>query len=186
MLAMVLPATAQTGSPKSDLIAGCESCHAVGAKGQTNETPRLNGQRADYLLKRLSELTIAGIQSPRSVEAMWTNAHKLDDRTRQQVAAYFSQLAPTNASPKPASASGKNLYEHGLASSGIPSCQSCHGNGGEGGPATPRLAGQRKEYLTEQLWAFNFVVRVHGPMNNTALKLMADQIDALASYMAGP
>lgn len=184
LAAMVVPALAQT--PKGDVIAQCEGCHGASARGQPAETPRLNGQRADYLLRRLNDLTIPGIQAPRSIEAMWSNSHKLDEATRQQVAAHFSQQAPTNVLAKSASPSAKNLYERGLASAGIPACQACHGNKGEGGPATPRLAGQRKEYLSTQLWAFNLVARIHGPMNNTALKLMADQIESLASYMAGP
>jgi len=184
LLATTLLAMAQAQSPKGDVASQCDSCHAAGSKGETGQIPRLNGQRFEYLMRRMDELTIAQIQSPRSIDAMWSNAHKLNDATRRQVATYFSQQSPTGASSKVSSASGKTLFETGIASANVPACQSCHGSSGEGSAAAPRLAGQKKEYLTDQLWAFNLVTRVHGPMNNTAMRLESDQIDVLSAYLS--
>jgi cytochrome c553 len=185
LIGSVLPAAAQQGPPGEDMLARCESCHAPGARGRTSATPRLNGQSYDYLVGRLSGMTSGLNQSPHSLQAMWSNAHQLDDAARRRIARHYADLPADKATPGPQAALGRQLYEDGLPSEGVTPCQSCHGPSGEGSDAGPRLAGQRRDYLTEQLWAFNLVARVHGPMNHTAMQLMPGKIDALASFLGG-
>jgi cytochrome c553 len=72
-------------------------------------------------------------------------------------------------------------YENGLPAEGVVACQSCHGAHGEGQGAVPQLAGQKEEYLKMQLWAFNFVARVHGTMNSGAMKFSSEQIEAISA-----
>ncbi|HEU4548110.1 MAG TPA: hypothetical protein VFS01_00320, partial [Rhizomicrobium sp.] len=86
LIGSVLPAAAQQGPQGQDMLARCESCHAPGARGRTSATPRLNGQSYDYLVGRLSGMTSGLNQSPHSLQAMWSNAHQLDDAARRRIA----------------------------------------------------------------------------------------------------
>jgi cytochrome c553 len=172
------------GSPPafSELIAHCESCHGPNGNSATASIPRLNGQPSDYLLLRLKEFDNPTSQTTHAFDNMWPVVTAMSDDTKRQIADYFAQQSlpkVTLAGPL----TGKKLYEQGVA--GFASCQNCHGPAAEGSVTAPRLAGQQLEYLKTQLWSFNFVTRVHGPMNAGAMKMMSGDIDALATYLAG-
>ncbi|MDA3913979.1 c-type cytochrome, partial [Oleiagrimonas sp.] len=87
---------------------------------------------------------------------------------------------------------GKSIYENGIASVQLPSCQSCHGPKGLGNSEKmyPRIAGQHAQYVTQVLTGWHdgkawgdsphakLVVQV-------AQKLNMEQIHALSSYVEG-
>lgn len=66
----------------------------------------------------------------------------------------------------------------------VPACQSCHGPAGEGHASAPRLAGQRGDYLEEQLSAFMLQMRVSSEMNRHAWHMDPDQFRALRAYLS--
>jgi cytochrome c553 len=174
------------GQPASEPAAArCEACHADGGARQTSAIPRLAGQSSAYLVGRMESMLNPASQSPHSIEAMWTTAHRLDPAMRQRIADHFARQPPGKARPGPGAGVGERIFQQGLPESGVQPCQACHGTQGEGSDAGPRLAGQRRDYLAEQLWAFNLVARAHGPMNKVAMQLMPRQIDALAAYLGG-
>ena len=170
-------------APTTALAAHCESCHGDQASSKP-DAARLNGLSSDYLFERLKAFANPIDQSPHAIDNMWSVIINMNDADRRQLADYFaSQAAPT--AKLNGLALGRTLYEQGIPAQGIAACQSCHGPRGEGQGAVPRLAGQKQEYLQMQLWAFNFVARVHGEMNSGAMKFSSEQIEALAAYLAG-
>ena len=162
----------------------CESCHGAGAVGSTPSTPRLNGQLAPYIATRLVELTDLTRNSVQATMAMHDIA-RMSDALRGAVADHFARQAPTAAVPQAGklAAAGEQLYRNGDPANQVPACQSCHGSGGEGQGNAPRLAGQRREYLRNQLWNFNFVMRENAVMHPVGAKLNPDQIGALVAWL---
>ena len=178
------PVWAQNAGVDPGTASRCESCHGEHASGATPSTPRLNGQLAPYIVNRLIELTDATQNSVQATMAMHDLA-RMSDALRAAIADYFSRQAPTASQPEAGklAAMGGSLYSNGDASHQLPPCQSCHGARGEGQGAAPRLAGQRREYLKNQLWNFNFVMRESPTMHPVGLRLEADQIDALVAWL---
>lgn len=177
-------ALAATPPTFSEIISHCESCHGIGGNSTTPSVPRLNGLSGDYLFLRLQEFRNPTSQSIHATDNMWPVVTSLSDDTKRKIADHFAQQPPTRvtlAGP----ALGKRLYEQGLPAQNVPACSSCHGLQAEGSASGPRLAGQHLEYLKTQLWSFNLVSRVHGTMNAGAMKFMSEDIDALATYLAG-
>ncbi len=176
-----LPAIAQEAPPEA-LVRSCEVCHAESARQA--DTPRLNGQQRDYLLLRLKEFLDPTRGTPHSNRMMWPNATRISDDQAAQLATYFSRQVPTQANGfGPVAEKGAAIYQHGDTPD-IPACATCHGPKGEGLGQTPRIAGQREDYLVGQLQAFSVTARVGSPMNHHAWDMTLDQIRALSAYLA--
>ena len=175
-------ARAQAQSMAAEDIAAeaakCQTCH-----GPLESAPRLNGQRADYILTRLREFHNPASQSPHATYAMWDTATGLGTKKAQALADYFSRQAPTPAHGGALAGKGEKLYQSGGGQ--IPACASCHGAQGEGQGASPRLAGQRDLYLSQELANFGMTTRFHETMNAPARSLNDDQIKSLVSYLGG-
>lgn len=165
-------------------VAKCEACHGLHGDSTSSTVPRLNGQQPDYLRLRLREFLDPTRGTPHATYQMWETATELGDRTATELSQYFGSQAPTPAAPQGAlAAKGAAIYREG-AGPNAPACQTCHGAAGEGHGTAPRLAGQHAEYLSQQLNAFMFSLRVHETMNPNARHLDADQIKALTAYLA--
>ncbi len=177
-------ALAQAERVDAGLIDTCRGCHAAGGNGTNSSAPRLNGQLAPYIIYRLRELTDLTRNSVQATMAMHDVAH-MKENQKTAVAEYFASQPPTAAQPQPGqlAAMGKRLYLNGDPPGQLPACQSCHGAEADGNGNVPRLAGQRREYLRNQLWNFNFVMREHATMNANAIKLNPDQINSLVAYL---
>lgn len=178
------PVLAQDAAAPPDLIKTCEGCHGPGGNGTTPSTPRLNGQLSAYIVNRLRELTDLTRNSMHATLAMHDIA-KMKDSLRASLANYFAAQQPTPAQPQPGKLGqlGARLYANGDSANQVPACQSCHGAHAEGQGMAPRLAGQHRDYLKTQLWDFNLVMRENATMHPNAMKLSADQIDALVAYL---
>jgi cytochrome c553 len=114
---------------------------------------------------------------------MWSVKLQVPDTATSSIARYFSEQPATPAKDGGATAAaGKKLYES--AKPGTPSCQSCHGERGEGKGTVPRLAGQHAEYLITQMWVFNFMLRTSDTMHHNVQSMTDQQIKAVASYLA--
>ncbi len=177
-------ALAQGAAAPPDLIKSCESCHGPGGNGTTTATPRLNGQLSVYIVNRLHQLADLTQNSTHATMAMYDVAH-MKDSLKTAVADYFSRQTPTPARPQAGklAAIGQKLYAGGDPVNHVQACQSCHGANGEGQNASPRLAGQHRDYLKTQLWDFNMAVRENSVMHPNALRLSDDQIDGLVAYL---
>ncbi|UXI66519.1 c-type cytochrome [Tahibacter amnicola] len=140
------------------LAATCGACHGPGGNAVIPTFPKLAGQKVGYLYWKLVQFKREGRQE----SPMTALVSPLSDADMRDLAAYFASsksVAPT-AAPKPST--GATLFRDGAAERGIPPCQACHGDHGEGIDIAgepqyavyPRLQGQQPAYLTQRLTEF--------------------------------
>lgn len=126
----------------------CFTCHGLDGGGDGVSAPRLAGLDAGYLHKQMEDYA-SGL---RPDDAMTRIAKALDQRDRQEVAAYYAGLPapPMQAAP---SAPAPAVYLNGDASRGIVACAACHGGEGQGSGqgGNPQIAGQPVAYTLEQI-----------------------------------
>lgn len=161
----------------------CFTCHGLKGEGD-NATPRLASLSSGYLIKQLVDYG----QRKRDHPAMSPIAARLGDGDRMAVAAYYAGLKSADARARPAEPTAARLFAMGDPDRRLNSCASCHGASGEGGLATPRIAGQTEAYLRQQLLAWRASERRNDPedkMGAIARKLTLPEIDRLASFLAG-
>ena len=116
-------------------------------------------------------------------------ARGLQDEEIQELARYFSAKPALGhrVRDKALAAVGYYIFTKGNRFSGIPACASCHGEAGLGTHQLPRLAGQHKRYVADQLQAFNQRARTNDNaiMHTIASKLTELEIAAVALYVSG-
>lgn len=163
----------------------CHLCHGKEGEASSAIYPRLAGQNRDYLVKQLKNFR----DGKRKSDTMNEMAKGLTDDQIQALAEYFaSKPAKTHrVRDKALAAVGYYIFNKGNKFSGIPACKSCHGENGEGSEKLPRLAGQHKRYVADQLHAFNERVRTNDNaiMHTIASKLSELEIEAVALYVSG-
>jgi cytochrome c553 len=124
---------------------------------------------------------------------MMAQSTGLSDEDMADLDAYYATLTPstevnlTEAEVEMAEA-GERLYRGGFADRGISACMGCHGPSGHGiSIHYPRVAGQHKEYLEQQLLSFKKGERMghNDIMYDVAFGLSEQQIKELSVYMAG-
>jgi cytochrome c553 len=175
------------GRPRLDLTA-CSRCHdTAGAAPTSPYIPRIGGQDEAYLKRALQEYRDDSRQSG----FMEPVAEDLDDEQINRLSAYYASLSPSfSHSSRPASpderALGRQLAEQGDRARKIPACYSCHG--AKGREDYPRLTGQSKQYLRQQLQVFRRGIRdntPHGAMMSVVARRMTEQqVLAAASFFA--
>ena len=109
------------------------------------------------------------------------------------LAAYFKNLdpKPLGGAPRELAATGKRIYQEGIAGTDIPACASCHGEDAKGQGAFPRLAGQLHDYILNKLMNWS-KERGQDParpdtsaiMEPIAHGLTRPQIAAVAAYLS--
>ena len=123
--------TAAKGTvPKGELqakIAYCENCHGVSAKGFHGyySIPRLAGQQPEYIKNQLE----AFVERRRTNNIMFNVAHVLSPAMLDALTETFHNLNPkplTAAAPEELIATGKKIYEEGIANADVPPCAGCH------------------------------------------------------------
>ncbi len=143
-------------------LAACTGCHGPHGAGSPEDTrvPRLAGKPAGYLFQQLEYFR----HGQRRHAPMEYVVRQLSPAYLRQIAIYFSrQEVPVHEHPVPDVADavlerGRQLVEHGDASRGVPSCQSCHGERLTGvEPMMPGLTGLTYDYIRTQLelWRSN-------------------------------
>ena len=118
---------------------------------------------------------------------MWGMAAELDDATIDALASYYSKQKP-EPSPRGDAvliARGREVYEHGVESEGVPACGACHGPDGHGVADFPRLASQHAQYLLKQLASFQSNMRNVAVMHGVAQNLRAAEMESVAAYLEG-
>lgn len=178
---------AANGKPGAGVQA-CVACHGPAGITPTGGIfPNLAGLSSDYLAKQLADFR----SGTRIQPLMNTIARGLTEQEIGQVAAYYGTLAgPPLHVGEFGGETARKLDQQGDGSRALPACANCHGLRGMGeGPLLPRLAGQSREYFTDQMNAFRNGSRQNddvGVMRAFSQRLTPSEIDALAQYYAGP
>jgi cytochrome c553 len=132
-------------------ITYCKTCHGVSGQGFRGAfpMPRLAGQQPEYLENQLR----AFIERRRTNPVMFNVAHVLSPSMLAALATHFKELnpKPLAGAPRELVATGKKIYEDGVASADVPPCASCHGPEAKGDGTFPRLAGQLHDYILRKL-----------------------------------
>ena len=178
---------AANGKPGAGVQA-CIACHGPAGITPTGGIfPNLAGLSSEYLAKQLADFRSGTRVQP----LMNTIARGLTEQEIGQVAAYYGTLAgPPMHVGEFGGEAARKLDVQGDGSRALPACANCHGLRGLGeDPLLPRLAGQSKEYFTDQMNAFRNGSRQNddvGVMRAFSQRLTDSEIEALALYYAGP
>jgi len=162
----------------------CQYCHGLNGEASNVIYPRLAGQHKNYIIKQLHDF-----RSGQRKGTMNDMAGNLTDTEIDALASYFSSQ-PTlshRVRDQEFAAVGWYIFHRGNKYSGIPACASCHGEKGEGSEKLPRLAGQHKRYVSDQLHEFDGRTRSNDNaiMHSIASKLTELEIEAVANYVSG-
>jgi cytochrome c553 len=185
---LILCGTVNAASPelaKSIVMEKCHLCHGEEGEASSAIYPRLAGQNHKYVVKQLKNFR----DGKRKSDTMNEMAKNLKDDEISALAEYFSSKPALThrVRDKGFAAVGEYLFKKGNKYSGIPACKSCHGEFGQGTDDLPRLAGQHKRYVADQLHAFGERARTNDNaiMHTIANKLSEMEIEALALYVSG-
>jgi cytochrome c553 len=169
----------------------CKTCHGLSGQGFRGAypMPRLAGQQPEYLENQLR----AFIERRRTNPVMFNVAHVLSPSMVAALATYFRDLdpKPLRGAPPELAATGKKIYQEGIAGTDVPACASCHGQDAKGQGAFPRLAGQLHDYVQKKLvnWSKERGQDPARPdtsaiMEPIAHGLTEPQIAAVAAYLS--
>lgn len=165
----------------------CSNCHGLTGNAVSPNFPNLAGQVEPYLIAQLGGFKSHDRRDPAGFEYMWGLSRGLTDDQIKGLATYYRAQMPTLQAIEGDAAriaSGKALFETGLADKGVPACAGCHGAKGEGNATFPRLAGQHVDYLVKQLVVFQRTdERPEGAiMKTVAHELTPQNIADVAAY----
>jgi len=162
----------------------CQHCHGMEGEASNVLYPRLAGQHNKYIVKQLHDF-----RSGKRSGTMNDMARDLTDPQIIALADYFSSKPTLNhrVRKKDLAQVGWYIFHKGNQYSGVPACSSCHGENGEGSEKLPRLAGQHKRYVADQLMEFNNRKRNNDNaiMHSIASKLTELEIHAVSNYVSG-
>lgn len=164
----------------------CAACHGVDGNSTVPNFPKLAGRHPDYLVRELKEF----VSGTRKSVIMGPIVATLDPEDFKSLGEYFGAQKPTSGQvlDQKAAESGKKLYLDGDEERGVPACAGCHSSDGAGGKRFPRLAGQHREYLIEQMYNFKNDLRNYGAarlMREVAKRLSDDEIKGIAEFLTG-
>jgi cytochrome c553 len=179
------PDAATTARARYVAITVCGTCHGVTGNSTYPKFPRLAGQDVKYLVRQLKAFRDQTRGDPDAIGYMWGMAAQLNDETIEALAAYYAAQTPgAGSGSAPALiARGREIYQHGVTSQGVPACISCHGPDAHGQGDYPRLAGQHAQYVLKQLGSFQSNMRKVAIMHGVALNLQDPEMAAVAAYL---
>lgn len=169
---------------KSIVAANCAACHGIDGNSAVPNFPKLAGRHPEYIVRELNEF----ISGRRKSDIMAPITAALDPDDFKPLGAYFGSQKPTPGMVlDPAAAElGRKLYLEGNEQSGVPACEGCHGTDAQGGKRFPRLAGQHREYLIEQIYNFRTNVRnATRVMREVSMRMTEAEIKAVAEFLTG-
>lgn len=163
----------------------CGTCHGTRGNSTHPKFPRLAGQGANYLAAQLKAFRAQTRGDPDAVGYMWGMAAELDDTTIDALTSYYSKQKsePSPRGDAALLARGREIYEHGIESQGVPPCNACHGPDAHGLQDFPRLAGQHPQYVLKQLASFQSNMRNVAIMHGVAQNLRLSEMQAVAAYL---
>lgn len=162
----------------------CAGCHGPDGNSTVPDFPRLAGQQKTYLLREMLDYK----EGRRQNDVMVPLMTQLGQEDMNKLADYFASQKPAPGSvTKPELlALGKRIYLEGNTKSGVPSCDGCHEENGEGSKKFPRVAGQQATYTLGQIEQYASGKRSNGVkvMRTIAERLTKEEAQAVAEYMA--
>ena len=200
LLALVLAAGAVSAAPKADAEKGkqvattiCAACHAADGNSGIATYPKLAGQFAAYTYGQTMAIK-DGTRTHGAAGVMKPMVMNLSEQDILNVSAFYAkqQPKPGEANPKENPELGAKIYRGGLSAKKLPACMSCHGPSGAGIPgggteiqAYPRLGGQHKAYVIEQMKAYQSGQRKNAIMADIANRLSEEELNAVANFIQG-
>jgi cytochrome c553 len=177
--------TATPLNAEDTAIGVCGTCHGPDGNSTNPMFPRLAGQHAGYIVRQLKFFKDQSRADPYAIAYMWGMASGLSDDTLDALAQYYArQKTGPGKSHDPATiARGRDIFEHGIPSQGVPACAACHGTDALGSDQYPRLAGQHAEYILKQLGSFQSNMRNIAVMHGVAQNLRSPEMKAVADYL---
>lgn len=168
----------------------CSNCHGLDGNSISPNFPNLAAQTEPYVVEQLKGFRGHSRSDPAGFEYMWGLSRHLTDEQIAGLAAWFAAQKPVNhRAPAGAAmvAAGKTLFEGGVPDQGIPACNSCHGEHGQGNGQFPRLADQHADYIVKQLGVFQ---RTDERPEGAVMKVIAHNLTAanmsdVAAYLQG-
>jgi cytochrome c553 len=166
-------------------IGVCGTCHGAQGNSTQPKFPRLAGQNANYLAAQLKAFRAQTRGDSDAIGYMWGMAGQLSDETIDALAQYYSTRSPGSGSSSDAAAvaHGREIFEKGIPTEGVPPCSGCHGPDAHGIADFPRLAGQHRQYILKQLGSFQSNMRNVAIMHGVALNLRVPEMQAVAAYL---
>lgn len=164
----------------------CAACHGLDGNSTIPTFPKLAGRRPDYIVRELKEF----VSGKRKSDVMAPIAATLDPNDFQVLGDYFGTQKPTSGAvlDEKMAKIGEKLYLNGDERRGVPACGGCHYLDGGGYWACPRVVGQHREYLIEQMRNYQKDIRrteFSYVMREVAKRLTDDEIRAVAEFLAG-
>ena len=163
----------------------CANCHGVSGRSISPTFPNLAAQTVPYLEAQLHAFRDQTRADPDALSFMWGMASQLSDATIEAISDYYAAQIPSRAKTGDTElvARGKQIFEEGVTSQGIPACATCHGPQARGNNIFPRLAGQHADYLVKQALVIQRGLRDAPVMHEAIKDLSADQMRAVATYL---
>ncbi len=178
--AMAAPLTEKQLERVREIIdEACVFCH--GEKGEASNPiyPRLAAQNREYMARQL-RLFRSG---ERKSDIMNEQAGDLTDEEIEALATYFAAQPPLGHKlaedewERQLWEVGRYVYRYGDPFENIPPCMTCHGKDARGSKTLPRLAGQHRKYIVNQLQAFKTGKR---QTDNAMMRSIAKNLSRLA------
>lgn len=166
----------------------CGGCHGMDGNSMVESFPKIAGQNEAYIVHQLKAFkTSIG----RKNDIMLGMSAALSDDDMADIGAYFQSQVVSGAAPHDAEklAQGREIYNGGDLTKGIPACKACHGPTGAGvaGVGYPQVGGQYPAYTLAQLQAFKDGTRTTDDkalMRDIVGKLSDAELAAVANYIA--
>ena len=174
-VASIAQAGMEEGRVKSQV---CAACHGIDGNSVIPTIPSLAGQPRQFITQALFMFR----EGQRKNEQMAPFVDKLSNADLNDLAQYFSAQKLTPPTRKPEG----DTVARGRAVTEKNNCVACHTPTLVGQQHIPRLAGQHKPYLLEQLKAFKASTRadLDGTMTSAAQGLALDELEMVAEYLA--
>ena len=156
----------------------CVACHGADGNSLIPTIPSIAGQPKQHLVTALFMFR----EGRRKSDMMVPFAEKLSNADFNDLAAYFNAQKMT---PPRAQASA-DVVAKGREVTVRNTCVACHTQTMGGQQHIPRLAGQHKPYLLDQLKAFKAGTRgdMDGTMTSAAQGLAVGELEMLAEYLS--
>jgi len=179
------PVCGQSADKATSIVtSNCAACHGMDGNSVVPTFPKLAGRHPEYIARELNEF----VTGKRKSDIMAPITAALDPEDFKLLGAYFGSQKPTRGTvlDQKAAEEGRKFYFEGNEQSGVPACEGCHGTDAQGGKRFPRLAGQHREYLIEQIYNFRTNARIATRIMREVSNRMTDaEIKAVAEYLTG-
>ncbi len=158
----------------------CKKCHNMNGLSDDTDDPNIAGLSATYAFKQMKDYQ----SKNRDERGMYRAVRKLSDQQIADLAAYYATQPRQEA--EHATDGVPVLVHKGDPSRMLRSCNSCHGQNGEGGEYDmPYISGQRRGYLVlamEEFAAEDRANDIYWRMRDISKVLTEEEIEELANY----